>query len=262
MSNSTYEARRDVFFRMKTEVERLLSHPELEAPDHPYVDTLREMAEYATLGVIDTSNGMLYDNDSTVFDGAVIFVPVLEADLKKTDKVRLSSSLCKQWDTEQVYDLAVLKKASGVCDAWEGIVSPIISVAPHMNDRPPLSFGITAVHELDHAHWWWKRKRLHKHGTAFDEIGVAEQEISAARLEQQLYFAHAPELYDQEYGRVSLIYGSLDFSKVYKPRDNDKERKAARVVAFLNFMFDELGADVGVRPNDDVMAAMRAQEVI
>lgn len=260
MSTGAYEARSGLFHQYVEDAQYVLSHPELVAPDHPYIDTIKEMAEYATFGVIDPANKRLY-GESGIFAGGIVLAPVLQRDLR-VGRVAVSSGLSRRWNINEELDLSPLKNCSALCDYGGNNITPIITPAPWLNERSPFLRGITLVHELDHAHWWWKRRSMYRFGSDQDEVGRIEMEVSAYRLEQQILFAHEPELYDQEYGEISVRFADLDFSKLYKPRQKDKLRKAARAVAFVNFMFDELGADVGVEPNEDVILAMKSQQLV
>lgn len=257
MASEIYHERHNYFQKLRSDALEVLSHIELETPQHAYIDTLREMADYATFGIIDPINGMVY-NESTVFDESVVIVPMLERDLK-LGEISLSHELVHDPSSDAIVDLSL--HSSGFCAVGENFLSPIICMKPRFRYRCPVITGITVVHELDHAYWWINRAQMHKFGDGNDELSTVEQEISAHRLEQQLFFAHAPDLYNQEYSKVSLLFSDLDFSRPYNLRDTDKLRKGARFTALINFILDELGGDVGVKPNDEVCAALKAQDI-
>lgn len=252
--------RRLAYDKCLADLEFVFSHPDFSAPEHPYVQALRLMAEYAVFGVIDPHNRMLHVRGPIYYDSVVV-APVMKGDHKGgplTLPWRLTRADYADEEDEFEFD-AFEHGASGVCQAFENVLLPIISVAPHMVNRHPIVVGCTVAHELDHAYWWLRRKSRFKQYDPYSEESIAAQEVSANRLEQQILFAHLPVLYDEEYGRVSLLYADRDFERPYNPRLLDKLKKTVRVVAFINFMFDELKADIGVMPTADLITALKAQ---
>jgi len=260
MATSSYFEREAAFYKHRADLQFILGHPDLETPDHPYLPALRSMAEYAMFGVIDTSNEIMHLQGQDFLD-SVIIAPVLETDLR-VGAVSISDDLLKRVDEDIEYDFSSLSEASGNCIASPNVVSPIVSLAPFMNERHPIVVGCTIAHELDHAYWWLRRNSRYKDTDTESEFGIAIQEISAIRLEQQLLFAHLPDEYDEEYGKISLKYADLDFERVYNPRQADKLKKTVQIIAFINFMYDELGADVGVSPSSDLIRALKVQDLI
>ena len=265
MATKEFEQREEFYYRARSCAKGLLEHPDFEAPEHPYINDFDSMIDYAAMGVLDTNNGVLHTGD-TVFNDSVVIVPMLPRDVGRSKRLpeeyTCADDMCAGVDSQLGHEASLLKKSSAICTMNNLLLNPVIGLSPNLMLRDDLTLGAAVIHELDHAYLWWHRDDMFRHGGIDSRTGRAKMEISAYRLEQQLYFAHEPDLYDEEYGKVSIRFAGGDFSKEYLPKSVDRKVRNARSTAFTNFLFDTIGAEIGVRPSPKIIKTMEAQQLI
>jgi hypothetical protein len=265
MVTPEYAAREAFYYRALNSATDILVHPDLVTPDHPYVSKFEDMLHYSSIGLVDVNNGMIYTTE-TLIKGSVVIVPTLETDVRRASNRKLELSfienMCKDRNTEITEDITVLKDFSALTTTSTRLVNPVLILAYWLTDKPPANLGVTLLHELDHAYWLMNWVRMMKKYPGTKSDGVAELEVSAYRLEKQLFLAIEPEMYQQEVKRVHKEFKGSDFSTIYQPREKDKTRKSIRVTAFVNFLLDEMGAQVGQVASDELTNALRSQKLI
>jgi|GEM_PF-2864977 hypothetical protein len=264
MSYDNYERRVNFYLHAVDSAQAVLSHPDIDAPDHPYLPWLSGMLEGAPMVVPDRLNGVLYtaDHIDTKFP-YIALMPLLPVDCRpNADEAYFTTqALTTQVDKTISLGRRNLSDYAASATLDPGVRLPLVALSPVLASRSKLQVGITLAHELDHIYRMQQGDKLFWYGSETTSTHTM-LEVAAYRLEEKLYIAHEPEAYDAEKTKIQKRCGKRDFSQKYRPRDNDPHARSMRATAFINFMFDALGAEVGTRPGRKLMKAMKDQDLL
>ncbi len=264
MSYENYERRVDFYNYAIGSAQEVLGHPDIDAPDHPYLPWLSRMLDDAPMVVPDRQNGVLYCADAIdAVNSRVALLPLLPVDCRpNVDEAYFTTASLSVREDSAIPLLRRLfsdNAASAMLD--RRIKLPLVTLSPVLAKRGKIQLGITLAHELDHIHRMLQQDELFWHGPESASTHTM-LEVAAYRLEEKLYEAHEPETYESEKTKIEKRYKTRDLSYRYRSRDTDRHLRSMRSTAFINFMLDSLGVEVGTKPGRKLMRAMKDQELL
>jgi hypothetical protein len=266
MATAEFHERKSLFDAAVQSGMQVLSHPDLKTPNHPYVDHFVDRLENSTLGVIDVTNGIIHATDSMKHDGIAI-VPMTYADtknIKPDTKITFADDFLKEEGTSPVYDFSYMRMQAAECRIDPGLVNPVIILHPNLGYRTRLQLGSTVVHEMDHAHWDRNPIAVWPNGDMDTVAGDVSMEVSAYGLEGLVFAANASRMYADVVRSVRAKFKGFDFTSQNVTFTNGANHllRNMRSVAFINMMFNICNAKPGGYPSDELIAAMRAQNLV
>ncbi|MEI7522321.1 MAG: hypothetical protein WCJ86_02510 [Candidatus Saccharibacteria bacterium] len=262
MSTPAFQERESFYFHAVNSAREVLSHPDLDTTDHPHVDKLLGMVDYAALLIPDKAHGILHTGD-LIIKGSVAILPLLESDLNGSSQYTYDSAenLNRNNGNSIEYDLRQERSIQAHCRHQDEVLVPMISLAPKLAIRSSVQVGSTMAHELDHAHKLTNPKENFRYGVD-TPTSNAILEISAYRLEDAVLRANYADGYEEERSKIEHRYRNQDLPNKYRARDADPLTRNVRTVAFLNYFFDRIGAQVGTQPSSKVIKGLQAQDII
>lgn len=264
MSYNNFLAREALYFHATDSAKQVLTHPDVYAPDHPYLEWMvAHYLDYAAMAIPDFSNGKLYTADDVTAE-AVALALLLASDLRDRGERSLvvtTDSLNR--DHGQGLEIDVRKQAQVAANCfWDDrLIVPLVFVSPRLINRCPIQTGITLAHELDHVYRFRNAKTLFWHGSeTFTSHVIAE--VAAYRLEEILYIANDPETYFRELEKLKKRTKAASFLVKRSFRDADPHVRNVRAAAYIALLLDHFDAGVGEKPGRKLIQAMRTQELV